>query len=79
LQEKSELILIVIPYYPYFSFVQAPFAMEKEHQRLLDEAVTVPSAETEAIGQAAKEANMVVSIGVNERGGARGMDLVCVP
>jgi len=59
----------VIPYYPYFSFVQAPFAMGKEHQRLLDEAVTVPSAETQAIGEAAKEANMVVSIGVNERDG----------
>jgi len=59
----------VIPYYPYFSFVQAPFAMGKEHQRLLDEAVTVPSAETQAIGEAAREANMVVSIGVNERDG----------
>lgn len=59
----------VIPYYPYFSFVQAPYAMGKEHQRLLDEAVTVPSAETQAIGDAAKAANMVVSIGVNERDG----------
>ena len=59
----------VIPYYPYFSFVQAPYAMGKEHQRLLNEAVTVPSAETDAIGAAAREANMVVSIGVNERDG----------
>jgi aliphatic nitrilase len=59
----------VIPYYPYFSFVQAPFVMGKEHQRLLQEAVTVPSAETDAIGAAAREANMVVSIGVNERDG----------
>lgn len=59
----------VIPYYPYFSFVQPPFAMGKEHLRLLEEAVTVPSAETQAIAEAAKEANMVVSIGVNERDG----------
>ena len=59
----------VIPYYPYFSFVQAPFVMGKEHLRLLNEAVTVPSAETDAIGAAAREANMVVSIGVNERDG----------
>ena len=59
----------VIPYYPYFSFVQPPFQMGKEYQRLLEESVTVPSAETLAIGEAAKQANMVVSIGVNERDG----------
>jgi nitrilase len=58
-----------IPYYPYFSFVQPPYAMAKEHLRLLEEAVTVPSAETQAIGDAAKEVNMVVSIGINEREG----------
>ena len=59
----------VVPYYPYFSFVQPAFAMGKGHQRLLEQSVTVPSAETHAIGEAAKEANMVVSIGVNERDG----------
>ncbi|MCX5315962.1 nitrilase-related carbon-nitrogen hydrolase [Streptomyces sp. NBC_00154] len=59
----------VVPYYPYFSFVQPPYAMAKEHLRLLEEAVTVPSAETDAIGAAAREAGVVVSIGVNERDG----------
>lgn len=59
----------IIPYYPYFSFIQAPYAMGKEHLRLLEESVVVPSADTDAIGKAAKEANMVVSIGVNERDG----------
>lgn len=59
----------IVPYYPYFSFLQAPFMMAKEHQRLLEESVTIPSAATDAIGNAAKEANMVVSIGVNERDG----------
>ena len=59
----------VIPYYPYFAFVQPAFAMAKEHLRLLEQSVTIPSAETRAIGEAAKEANMVVSIGVNERAG----------
>lgn len=59
----------LVPYYPYFSFVLPAYAMGKEHQRLLEESVTVPSAETQAIGDAAKEANMVVSIGVNERDG----------
>lgn len=59
----------IIPYYPYFSFIQAPYAMGKEHQRLMEEAIVVPSVETHAIGEAAKEVNMVVSIGVNERDG----------
>jgi aliphatic nitrilase len=59
----------IIPYYPYFSFIQAPYAMGKEHLRLLEESVVVPSADTDALGKAAKAANMVVSIGVNERDG----------
>jgi nitrilase len=61
----------VVPYYPYFSFVQTPFEIRtaKEHLRLLDQAVTVPSANTEAIGEAARQASMVVSIGINERDG----------
>jgi nitrilase len=59
----------VVPYYPYFSFVQAPYEMGPEHYRLLEQAVTVPSAATQAIGDACKRAGMVVSIGVNERDG----------
>lgn len=61
----------VIPYYPYFSFVQTPFEMRNgnEHQRLLEQAVTVPSDTTRAIGEAARQARVVVSIGVNERDG----------
>jgi nitrilase len=59
----------VVPYYPYFSFVQAPVAMGKEHLRLMNESVIVPSAVTECIGEACREAGMVVSLGVNERDG----------
>lgn len=59
----------VVPYYPYFSFVQPPFAMGKEHLKLLNESVVVPSEATFAIGQACAEAKMVVSIGINERVG----------
>jgi aliphatic nitrilase len=59
----------IVPYYPYFSFVQAPYQISSEYQRLLDQAVAVPSASTRAIGTAAKQAGMVVSIGVNERDG----------
>lgn len=59
----------IVPYYPYFSFLQRPFEMGVEQLRLLDQAVTVPSAATHAIADAAAEASMVVSIGVNERDG----------
>jgi nitrilase len=43
--------------------------MGAEQLRLLEQAVTVPSAATHAIGDACKQAGMVVSIGVNERDG----------
>ena len=59
----------VVPYYPYFSFVQRPFEIGVEQLRLLDQAVTIPSAATHAIADAAREAGIVVSIGVNERDG----------
>ena len=46
----------VIPYYPYFSFIQTPFDIRtgKEYLRLPQEAVTVPSTETLAIGEACR-------------------------
>jgi aliphatic nitrilase len=61
----------VIPYYPYFSFVQSPLQniVGPEQRKLLDQAVTVPSPATDAISEAAREARVVVSIGVNERDG----------
>lgn len=59
----------VVPYYPYFSFVLPPYRLAAEHQRLLDQAVTVPSDVTLAIGDACRQAGVVVSLGVNERDG----------
>jgi nitrilase len=59
----------VVPYYPYYSFVQSPYKMGAQHYKLMEQSVTVPSAATHAIGEAAKQAGMVVSIGVNERDG----------
>ena len=61
----------VVPYYPYFSVVQTPLQdlAGTEHLKLLDQAVTVPSPVTDAIGEAARKAGVVVSIGVNERDG----------
>lgn len=59
----------IVPYYPYFSFIESPFAMGPEHYKLLEQSVVVPSDTTRAIGDAARQAQMVVSIGVNERDG----------
>jgi nitrilase len=61
----------VVPYYPYFSFLQPAYEIVggREHLRLLEQAVTVPSPTTHAIGDACKQAGVVVSIGVNERDG----------
>ena len=59
----------VVPYYPYFCFVQRPFEMGAQHLQLFEQAVSIPSATTHAIGAACKKARMVVSIGVNERDG----------
>jgi len=56
-----------IPYYPYFSFVQPPVLMGKEHMRLYEEAVTVPGAVSDAVSQAARAYGIVVVLGVNER------------
>jgi aliphatic nitrilase len=59
----------VVPYYPYFSFIQTPFQIitGREHLKLLEQAVTVPSAATDAISDACRHSGVVVSIGVNER------------
>ena len=43
--------------------------MGADHLKLMDEAVTVPSAATRAIGEACKRARSVVSVGINEREG----------
>jgi aliphatic nitrilase len=61
----------VVPYYPYFSFLQPAYQIVggAEHLRLLDQAVSVPSPATIRIGEACREAGVVVSIGINERDG----------
>ena len=56
-----------IPYYPYFSFVQAPVLIGKEHLKLYEEAVTFPGETIEAIKSAAGSHQMVIVLGVNER------------
>jgi len=66
----AELIVFpetFVPWYPYFSFVLPPVLSGREHVRLYEEAVTVPSATTDAVASAAREHGIVVALGVNER------------
>jgi aliphatic nitrilase len=68
--QKVEIIVFpetFVPYYPYFSFIQAPVAMGAEHLKLYEQAVTVPGPTTDAVAEAARRAGMVVALGVTER------------
>ncbi len=56
-----------VPYYPYFSFVQPPVAMGREHMRLYENAPSVPGPATDAVAAACRQAGVVVVLGVNER------------
>jgi nitrilase len=69
-KEGAQLVVFpetFVPYYPYFSFVQPPVLMGKEHMRLYEEAVEVPGSVPDAVSQAAKSHGIVVVLGVNER------------
>lgn len=57
----------VVPYYPYFSFITPAVQMGPAHLKLYEEAVTVPSAATDAVAAAARKHKAVVVLGVNER------------
>jgi nitrilase len=57
----------IIPYYPYFSFVQPPVTMGAAHLRLYDHAVTVPGPVTDTLAAAARAHGVIVVMGVNER------------
>jgi aliphatic nitrilase len=68
--EGAQLVVFpetFIPYYPYFSFIQPPVLMGKEHLRLYEESVAVPSAVTDAVSQAARTHQIVVVLSINER------------
>jgi aliphatic nitrilase len=56
-----------VPYYPYFSFVQAPATIGARHMKLYEHAVVVPGPVTEAVGQAARIGGTFVLLGVTER------------
>ena len=69
-REGAELVVFpetVVPYYPYFSFIQPAAVMGREHLRLYEEAVTVPGPTTLAVAAVARSTGAVVVLGVNER------------
>lgn len=69
-QEGAQLVVFpetIVPYYPYFSFIQPPVLMGKDHLHLYAEAVTVPSPVTDAVADAARSHQAVVVLGINER------------
>jgi aliphatic nitrilase len=71
-EQGVELIVFpetFLPYYPYFSFVEPAVLMGRSHLALYDQAVTVPGTATEAIAAAARQHNMHVLLGINERDG----------
>jgi aliphatic nitrilase len=59
----------IIPYYPYFSYIQRPVELGPGHLRLMDQAVTIPSPTIDALSEAARDAAIVLSIGITERDG----------
>ena len=69
-EKGAELIVFpetFVPYYPYFSFITPPVKQGPEHLRLYEEAVVIPSSETQAVADAARKRGVVVVLGVNER------------
>src|SRR5262245_5094106 len=68
--EGVELLVFpetVVPYYPYFSFIEPPAALGAKHMKLYEQAVIVPSPTTDAVAEAARRAGMVVALGITER------------
>ena len=59
----------LVPYYPYFSFIEPPVSSGKEHQRLYAEAVEIPGPIFHRLSRLAADHRMVLVVGVNERDG----------
>ena len=71
-QSGVELIVFpatVLPYYPYFSFVEPAVLMGRSHLRLYEQALEVPGPEVVRIAAAARQYGMHVLVGINERDG----------
>jgi aliphatic nitrilase len=57
----------IVPYYPYFAFVEPPAKMGKSHLELYEQAVTIPGPTVDAVSDRARRRGVVVALGVNER------------
>jgi aliphatic nitrilase len=69
-REGARLIVFpetFVPYYPYFSFVQAPVSMGPEHMRLYRNAPSVPGPQMDAVSACARQNGIVIVLGINER------------
>src|SRR5258708_9622166 len=58
-----------VPNYPYFSFIVPPVLSGSLHLKLYEQAVSVPGPLTDFVASAARDCQMVVVLGVNERDG----------
>src|SRR3984957_12103246 len=56
-----------VPWYPYFSFIRPPMLSGAEHIHLYDNAVVLPGRAAEGVAAAARQHNIGVVPGVNER------------
>jgi len=69
-QQGAQLVVFpetLVPYYPYFSFVQPPCRQGPDHLRLIEHAVVVPGPVTQAVSERAAALGVAVLLGVNER------------
>ena len=69
-REGARLIVFpetFVPYYPYFSFVHPPVSIGQEHMRLYKNAPSVPGPQMEAVSACARQNDIVVVLGINER------------
>jgi len=69
---RVELIVFpeaFLPYYPYFSFVEPAVLMGSSHLKLYEQAVTLPGPAIDDIASAARQFEIYVLIGINERDG----------
>jgi putative nitrilase len=59
----------ILPYYPYFSFVEPAVLMGPSHLQLYGQSPTVPGPEIDQIAAAARRLRLHVLLGLNERDG----------
>lgn len=68
--QGAELVVFpetLVPYYPYFSFIQPPVLSGREHMKLYDWAVELPGPASVRLSALAKKHRTVLVVGVNER------------